>query len=169
VTFHDSDWTAQAETGSAPQQRRTNPYVAGAIGLAIGIAIGAAAAVWALQGSTTTGARAVAAQAVTTVHEAASAATAAPAPAVAAASSAASPIVVEAEPLLPEPPAAGASRPLALSAAEVARRKERAWDRFYRRPAMCDGNPSADQLVECGNHFIRSRREFEERWRTGSL
>lgn len=64
------------------------------------------------------------------------------------------------------PPAAG---PPALSAEEVARRKERAWARFYKRPAACDGNPSADQLIECGNHFIRAKREFDERWRTGTL
>jgi hypothetical protein len=66
------------------------------------------------------------------------------------------------------PPGAAASVP-ALSAEEVARRKERAWVRFYKRPGACEGNPTGDQLVECGNHYIRMRREFDERWRTGSL
>jgi hypothetical protein len=57
----------------------------------------------------------------------------------------------------------------ALSAAEVARRKELAWSRFYKRPPTCEGNPTADQLIDCANHFIRSKREFDERWRTGTL
>jgi hypothetical protein len=56
-----------------------------------------------------------------------------------------------------------------LSAAEVARRKELAWSRYYKRPATCEGNPSADQLIDCANHFIRAKREFDERWRTGTL
>jgi hypothetical protein len=56
-----------------------------------------------------------------------------------------------------------------MSAAEVARRKELAWSRFYKRPPTCEGNPTADQLIDCANHFIRSKREFDERWRTGTL
>ena len=28
---------------------------------------------------------------------------------------------------------------------------------------------SADQLIDCANHFIRAKREFDERWRTGTL
>ena len=71
-----------------------------------------------------------------------------------------------AEPLMPQAPAAGpAPRP---SAAE-ARRKELAWARFYHRPAYCDGNPSADQLIDCANHYIRSKREFDARFAAGQL
>jgi hypothetical protein len=72
-------------------------------------------------------------------------------------------------------PAAAASSasalrpPLNLSAAEVARRKELAWARYYKRPQACEGNPSADQLIECANDFIRAKREFDERWRNGTL
>jgi hypothetical protein len=166
VSFQDSDWTAQAEASPGLQPRRTSPYLAVAIGLALGIAIGATATLWVVQPRTGAGARPMAAPAsaaapVTAALPAASAVVVAPA------SSTPAPQVLAAEPLLPDPPAAGASPP--LSAAEVARRKERAWDRFYRRPAACEGNPSAEQLVECGNHFIRSRREFEDRWRTGNL
>jgi hypothetical protein len=165
VSFHDSDWTAQAEASSGLQPHRTGPFMVGAIGLALGIAIGATATLWAVQarppGARPIAAPASAAASITSAPPAASAAVAAPA------SSAPVPQGLAAEPLLADPPAAGVSP--ALSAAEVARRKERAWDRFYRRPAVCDGNPSAEQLVECGNHFIRSRREFEDRWRTGNL
>jgi hypothetical protein len=172
VSFQDSDWTAQAEATAATPPRRTNPYVAAAIGLGIGVAIGATAAIWALQGNAGPDARPLPTQAAATApHGAASAATAgtgtAPAAAAAASSVSALPAVAVEPLLLPDPPAAAASQP--LSAAEVARRKERAWDRFYRRPAVCEGNPSAEQLVECGNHFIRNRREFEERWRAGKL
>jgi hypothetical protein len=140
--------------------------MAGVVGLALGIAIGATATLWAVQAGPGSGARPMAAPAsaaarITAAPPASSAVVAAPA------SSTPAPQVLAAEPLLPDPPAAGASPP--LSAAEVARRKERAWERFYRRPAACEGNPSAEQLVECGNHFIRSRREFEDRWRTGNL
>jgi hypothetical protein len=157
--------------------------VAGAIGLGIGIAIGATATFLALQGSAGPDARSVLAQTAAAPHGAASAASAAAVAAAPAASTvtvsstaaASAPVasqlaalpVVATDPQPRELRAAAASQP--LSAAEVARRKERAWERFYRRPAVCEGNPSADQLVECGNHFIRNRREFEERWRTGSL
>jgi PPE-repeat protein len=186
MSFQDSDWTAHAEATTTAPPRRTNPYVAGAIGLGIGIAIGATATFLALQGSAGPDARSVLAQTAAAPHGAASAASAASAAAVAAApaastvtvsstAAASAPVasqlaalpVVATDPQPRELRAAAASQP--LSAAEVARRKERAWERFYRRPAVCEGNPSADQLVECGNHFIRNRREFEERWRTGSL
>jgi hypothetical protein len=58
-----------------------------------------------------------------------------------------------------------ASRP----SAEELRRKERAWAAYYKRPASCEGNPTTDQLIECANHFIRSKREFDERWKAGTL
>jgi len=180
VSFQDSDWTAQAEATTAAPPRRTNPYVAGAIGLGIGIAIGATAAFLALQGGAGPDARSVLAQTAAAPNGAASAAAVAAAPAastvtVSSTAAASAPVASQLAALpvfATDPPprdlrAAAASQP--LSTAEVARRKERAWERFYRRPAVCEGNPSADQLVECGNHFIRNRREFEERWRTGSL
>jgi len=66
----------------------------------------------------------------------------------------------------PPPVAAAPSRPVS---AEEQKRRERAWARFYRRPASCEGNPTTDQLIECANHFIRSKREFDERWKAGAL
>ncbi len=44
---------------------------------------------------------------------------------------------------------------------EVAARKERAWNQFYKKPAQCDGNPTSDVMTECANHYIRSKRQFE--------
>lgn len=66
----------------------------------------------------------------------------------------------------PAPVAAAPSRPFS---AEEQKRRERAWAKFYRRPASCEGNPTTDQLIECANHFIRSKREFDERWKAGTL
>jgi hypothetical protein len=55
------------------------------------------------------------------------------------------------------------------AAVEAARRKERAWQRFYQRPDFCADNPTAAQMVQCANHHIRARKEFEERYGTGRL
>ncbi len=61
------------------------------------------------------------------------------------------------------PPAARAG-----AASAAPQRIEREWARHYRRPAECEGNPSPQQLIECGNHYIRARREFEQRQRGSS-
>jgi Zn-dependent M32 family carboxypeptidase len=53
--------------------------------------------------------------------------------------------------------------------AEAARRKERAWQRFYQRPDFCADNPTAAQMVQCANQYIRARKEFEERYGAGRL
>ncbi len=50
---------------------------------------------------------------------------------------------------------------------DATRRKERAWERWYQRPAFCNENPTAAQMVHCANHHIRSRKEFEERYVAG--
>jgi hypothetical protein len=55
------------------------------------------------------------------------------------------------------------------TAIETARRKERAWQRFYQRPDFCADNPTAAQMVQCANHHIRARKEFEERYTAGRL
>lgn len=44
----------------------------------------------------------------------------------------------------------------------AAERKERAWARFYKKPAACDETPPKASMVECANHFIRAKREFEQ-------
>lgn len=55
------------------------------------------------------------------------------------------------------------------AAVEAARRKDRAWQRFYQRPDFCADNPTAAQMVQCANHHIRARKEFEERYAAGRL
>ena len=54
-------------------------------------------------------------------------------------------------------------------AVEAVRRKERLWERWYQRPAFCADNPTAAQMVQCANHHIRARKEFEERFVAGKL
>jgi len=59
---------------------------------------------------------------------------------------------------------------LALRAAQhAAERKERAWALFYKKPAACDDSPPKASLVECANHFIRAKREFEQIYAAGKL
>jgi len=57
------------------------------------------------------------------------------------------------------------------SSAERARdeRKERAWAKQYKKPPQCEDPSAGDLLVECANHFIRARREFEQAYATGKL
>lgn len=54
-------------------------------------------------------------------------------------------------------------------ALEAAARKERAWAKFYKQPAQCDGNPSSETMTECANHYIRAKRRFEESYAAGKL
>jgi hypothetical protein len=67
-------------------------------------------------------------------------------------------------------PAAGSAREAesAQRALQVAaQQKELAWARYYKKPAQCDGSPGRDTIVECANHFIRARREFEAAYAAG--
>ena len=54
-----------------------------------------------------------------------------------------------------------------LQAAQIAaeRTKERAWTAFYRPSEQCLNTAS----VECGNAYIKARREFERRYAAGEL
>jgi hypothetical protein len=56
-----------------------------------------------------------------------------------------------------------------LAAQDAARRKQRAWERYYQAPAFCSDNPTPAQMVQCANHHIRARKEFEERFGAGRL
>jgi hypothetical protein len=44
-------------------------------------------------------------------------------------------------------------------------RKERAWLKFYRRPASCNDAAS----MECANGYIRAKRAFEDKFARGEL
>jgi len=51
-----------------------------------------------------------------------------------------------------------------LAAQEEARRKEAAWDKHYKKPAMCVNASRQSVMVECGNDYIRARQKFEASW-----
>lgn len=53
------------------------------------------------------------------------------------------------------------------AAQRAADRKERAWAQFYKKPPQCDDNPTKTTMVECANHYIRAKREFEETYAAG--
>ena len=44
------------------------------------------------------------------------------------------------------------------------RRKEAAWNQFYKKPAKCENPIRDDVMVECGNHHVREKRKFEQIW-----
>lgn len=52
---------------------------------------------------------------------------------------------------------------------ETAQRKEIAWKKFYSAPEQCQNLISTEAVVECGNHHIRKRREFEQLWEQGRI
>ena len=89
----------------------------------------------------------------------------APAPlqeAPASAARAADPIVAVA--VTPNTPESEAAQRAGQRAAE---RMDRAWARIYQKPAYCDENPTRAIMVECANHYIRARREFEANYGSG--
>lgn len=43
-------------------------------------------------------------------------------------------------------------------------RKERAWQAFYAKPKKCEAPVTNEILIECGNDFIRAKREFDAQW-----
>jgi uncharacterized membrane protein YccC len=46
--------------------------------------------------------------------------------------------------------------------------KDQAWNRYYQRPAGCD-TAEGKAFVDCANHHIRAKRQFEELWAAGKL
>jgi hypothetical protein len=179
----DQDWTDEAEAEQAASAPRAGapalgvPIVTAVLGLLVGVL--GTSLWWSWSGATRAPADPVAVTSPPARAPAGKTSATAPATPPVAVSPAPAPVVESTAPrdsddaaLLPSPPAAGPASTAAttsLSAEEVARRRERAWARFYKRPATCEGNPTGDQLVECGNHYIRMRREFDERWRAGNL
>jgi len=47
---------------------------------------------------------------------------------------------------------------------ETAKRKEKAWVAYYVAPASCEHPPAWKDQVDCGNQYIRAKREFEQQW-----
>ncbi len=48
-------------------------------------------------------------------------------------------------------------------------RKEKAWERFYRKPPRCDEALGGSWTVDCANEYIRAKRAFQERYDAGKL
>jgi len=47
---------------------------------------------------------------------------------------------------------------------ETAKRKEKAWVAYYVASASCEHPPAWKDQVDCGNQYIRAKREFEQQW-----
>jgi len=158
--FTDSDWDNNAPTpleGPSRAHRAAGMAVAVVIGLAIGAA--GASWWWAARGEMAdrgTAPRVVAA---------APAALVAPvAPAVTEIIASAPPSSGRIEPAS-APPIAPVTTLRTNAAAPTndpaARRKELAWSQWYEKPRECVEDRRGERLVECANHYIRARREFE--------
>jgi hypothetical protein len=46
----------------------------------------------------------------------------------------------------------------------LAKRKQAAWAQYYKAPTSCEHPPAWTDQVECGNQYIRAKREFEKQW-----
>ncbi|MNG32139.1 hypothetical protein D3C84_1180800 [compost metagenome] len=55
------------------------------------------------------------------------------------------------------------------AAAESQRQHDAAWERYYRAPRGCDNWQSDSHMVECQNHQLRAKREFEQKWAAGDF
>lgn len=55
------------------------------------------------------------------------------------------------------------------AAAESQRQHDAAWDKFYQAPRGCDNWKTDQQMVECQNHKLRAKRDFEQQWAAGKL
>ena len=162
VNFDDQDWDLEAPS---PRPRNDPSAVwKVAAGIAVGILIGAAL-VW------TVDPRAAWPETTAVINS--------PEPLrLPAEPTAAGEPTVQPEPTLAAAPAAE-SVPASLTsrtagppgaddkAALAADRKERAWARFYKKPAACEETPPKASMVECANHFIRAKREFEQLFEAG--
>jgi hypothetical protein len=49
-------------------------------------------------------------------------------------------------------------------AAALRREKDRAWSVFYSAPASCEHPADWKSQVECGNQYMRAKKEFEKQW-----
>lgn len=48
--------------------------------------------------------------------------------------------------------------------ARLANEKEDAWKKFYTNPKECSDYSNNKVMIECGNHYIRTRKQFETDW-----
>jgi hypothetical protein len=52
---------------------------------------------------------------------------------------------------------------------QQAARKDAAWQAFFKPKKVCDNPPDSDTQVECGNAYMRAKRDFDARWERGDL
>ena len=52
---------------------------------------------------------------------------------------------------------------------QEAARKDAAWQAFFKPKKVCDNPPDSDTQVECGNAYMRAKRDFDARWERGEL
>lgn len=58
---------------------------------------------------------------------------------------------------------------VAKAAAEAQRRHDNAWQNYYQPPKGCDVWRSDTHMVECVNHKMRAKAEFERKWAAGEI
>lgn len=178
VNFEDQDWE---ELGAPVRQGARAPASAWKIaaGVAIGMVVGGGLVYLVDHGTALSGLS----YAVRAFEHVVRVADPAAVPSRAAASAAAPLAAGEAtrEPLpstpRPNPPAppvqrapaggGGEADSAAPAQRESDEQKELAWARYYKKPAQCDVSPGRDTIVECANHYIRARREFEAAYAAG--
>lgn len=65
--------------------------------------------------------------------------------------------------------AAAARQRAQAAATDAAMRRERAWAKYYKRPALCDNQPSNETMMKCANEHIRAKRQFDLDYEAGRL
>jgi Flp pilus assembly protein TadG len=65
--------------------------------------------------------------------------------------------------------AAAARQRAQTAATDAAMRRERAWAKYYKRPALCDNQPSNETMMKCANEHIRAKRQFDLDYEAGKL
>jgi phosphoglycerate-specific signal transduction histidine kinase len=49
------------------------------------------------------------------------------------------------------------------------RKKEEAWERFYKPVSGCEASNDNKDLMKCGNDYARAKKKFEELWANNQL
>ena len=173
MNFDDQDW--EIGQGRTDEARSGTGAWKLALGVALGMVLGGAL-VYGLGRHQARPEAAEAARAIErTLHSAGP--TAAVLPALPASESPAAQAASEGSAPLPkvEPEAPAQAVPIARrepdaaarAAQRASERKDRAWAAYYKKPAPCDDNPSKDTMIECANHYIRAKRQFEQDYAGG--
>jgi hypothetical protein len=178
AAFTDSDWDSAADASAGPGRAWAGWSARFAI-FAAGVVVGGAgASAWWVTRDSAAGVAMVQppASAVSASRPAAEVATTQPPSSAASAASEPSPVPVATAPAASaetaaKPAVAGVPFALPSSAAldAAARRKEQAWRRYYQRPGICAEDRRGEFIVECANHSIRARRDFEALYAKGQL